>query len=650
MKNRLFLPFVLATVLLGTLVPADVAFSAATPTKAQGAGPYADILFWADTYKCEDLTRDALAAMIMVPTHTETGAEGASTAPSPMTLSRYDNQDALYGFGTKGAADRAFFHPGIGEWQWDSAGGWTLSAGTAIDTATAAKQAAITMSTRYCASTRTEPADKRAYAWAPWYYCQSDAKPTRCERGYAKMFDNGTLNVNSLAGITSTGGMEWRTCDIVGIGAVNCGYVDPAKAQGLKSFTAAGYGPAPLSAPFYVFEHGGKEHRFWLRSDTGYTASIRAFKNITTNARTGLTWQYSDALCDRTAGRGDCAVTWSPVVGTGGTATPGGRVAMGRNRDGRLEAWMVGTDGRLYKSYQMVVNGGWSGWQQFGGVFPAGTSPTVGRNADGRLEVFAVATDGAVWHAWQVKANGAWSLLYPMGSAGTSTGPPAVGTNVDGRQELFARGSDGQVWHTWQTSANAGWAAWSPLSGATLPIGGIPAVATNLDGRQQLVVIKSDGRLATMSQLAPNSPWNNFSNVGGGPYVASNNPTIGRNADGRLEIFLSGDIYGVVYHSWQASPGTAFGPFVAFNAASSARPTPVLDLSGRLNLFLVGPGGSLGVLRQIGPNGNWLPLVEIGGTAATSPASDLNADTRLDLYSTEPNGNVIKSFQLQRPT
>ena len=60
-----------------------------------------------------------------------------------MTLSRYDTQDALYAFKTKGFADKAFFHPGIGEWQWDSAGFWNLHAGTAIDTSTAAKRAAV---------------------------------------------------------------------------------------------------------------------------------------------------------------------------------------------------------------------------------------------------------------------------------------------------------------------------------------------------------------------------------------------------------------------------------------------------------------------------------------------------------------------------
>ena len=62
---------------------ASTVAAAATPAYTQGSGPLADVLYWADQKKCEDLTRDELAAMIIVPSYTETGASG-TVAPSPM--------------------------------------------------------------------------------------------------------------------------------------------------------------------------------------------------------------------------------------------------------------------------------------------------------------------------------------------------------------------------------------------------------------------------------------------------------------------------------------------------------------------------------------------------------------------------------------
>ena len=68
--------------------------------------------------------------MAMVPTFPESGAP-ANASPAPMSLSRYDKSSSLYAFGSPGLADKAFFHPGIGMWQFDSAGLWPLTAATA---------------------------------------------------------------------------------------------------------------------------------------------------------------------------------------------------------------------------------------------------------------------------------------------------------------------------------------------------------------------------------------------------------------------------------------------------------------------------------------------------------------------------------------
>jgi len=70
----------------------------------------------------------------------------------------------------------------------------------------------------------------------------------------------------------------------------------------------------------------------------------------------------------------------------------------------RVALWRKGAG---YDSGGDIKHGGWSGWYSLGGVLTS--DPAVGRNADGRLEVFVTGTDGALWRKWQVTPNGSWS-------------------------------------------------------------------------------------------------------------------------------------------------------------------------------------------------------------------------------------------------
>ena len=176
--------------------------------RGMGSQPLDDIRFWADQKKACGLGTDQLAAMMLTVIYPEAGASGEQS-PSPMTLSRYDTQAGLYAFGDKATPwQRAFWHPGVGFWAFDSAGGWNLTAVGAISTWTAAEQAATVMSTRWCAN------PTRAYVWAPWHGCATTSK---CEAIYNDIFDGAQLrNITVQPAVTRDGGMEARTCTLNG--------------------------------------------------------------------------------------------------------------------------------------------------------------------------------------------------------------------------------------------------------------------------------------------------------------------------------------------------------------------------------------------------------------------------------------------------
>ena len=314
----------------------------ASPTSglSYGKGPLDAIREAADRttttgpYSQCGLTSIELAVMMMVPTYFEAGGP----VPSPMALSRWDNVSVwsananLFAFGqTSGPYVNAFFSPGIGLWQFDSAGGWDLTAADAIDVVTASNVAAAHIASKWCDASRDEywnanPQRRRAYAWGAWFGCRSTATSAPCEDRYQQLVLEGAINSAQDAGVDTTGGMSLRNCDVVGLGTnLQCWYVNPANAQGSRGWTLGTYDPArsnyvtPLPKPFYVVRANGREYRIWLKADTGYDIGITASHPVRSNARTSIVWERQANLCDRTVYRGECG--GAPPVGVLDTVT-----------------------------------------------------------------------------------------------------------------------------------------------------------------------------------------------------------------------------------------------------------------------------------------------------------------------------------------
>jgi len=285
---------VLTAVLAGGLL-ASAAPAAAGPTF--GADPLDDVLRSAAREARCGLTPNRLAALMLAPTYPESGAPWG-TAPSPMTLSRWDNQAGLHSFGTVRGQPRAFWHPGIGAWQFDSAGlGARLTASQRIDTRVISARVARTIADRWCADPRL------AHVWAPWHGCDDRA----CHKVYNTIYRRAgdrLRNISRDPAVSTRGGMQRRTCTgIAKQGEFTCWRVDPSRAQGHAAFAAERYGPAPISAPFYVYAANGREYRHWLRADTGYRRGVWASRPMGANARTSLTWHRADGLVDVTRSR-----------------------------------------------------------------------------------------------------------------------------------------------------------------------------------------------------------------------------------------------------------------------------------------------------------------------------------------------------------
>ncbi|MGQ0433537.1 MAG: FG-GAP repeat domain-containing protein [Microthrixaceae bacterium] len=348
--DRTVLSVLLASVLVSTgLMTASAAPAAADQTF--GSTPLDYVLNAASAANRCGLPRDELAAIVLAPTYPETGALAANAAPSPMTLSRWDNKPTkvgpmgdqvdtwpLFAFKDKGTIyRRAFWNPGIGPWQFDSAGlGSPLSAESYISTASAATIATTKMAATWCnTSTNPDPVARRSAVWGPWHGCKSG----KCEQIFTDIYDPATQQLRRVArdgSVGESGGMEARSCKLPSTtAAFACWYVDPSRAQGYIGFTTYPEGTfdaqgnpvkTPLSAPFYVYTRDGREHRHWLRPDTGYGQEISASRPLGSNVRTSIVWSDAPQLCDRSYFRGTCDTAPNPkltsVVSIAGTYQP----------------------------------------------------------------------------------------------------------------------------------------------------------------------------------------------------------------------------------------------------------------------------------------------------------------------------------------
>jgi hypothetical protein len=193
------------------------------------------------------------------------------------------------------------------------------------------------------------------------------------------------------------------------------------------------------------------------------------------------------------------------------------------NADGRLELFIIGSDGTLWHLWQTTPNNGWSSWETMGSPAQAGFSqtsiPAVGRSADGRFDLFAVGTDGALWHRYQTAVANGWSGDWEtMGTPPSDTfdqqSTPAIGPDVDGRLELFAMGSSGTLYHRWQTAASNGWSDWETFSLAMFPPAAVPALAGNADGRLEMFLVATDGTVAHIWQTAASNGWSGWESLG----------------------------------------------------------------------------------------------------------------------------------------
>ena len=282
-----------------------------------GQGAYAAVRdAVAGTSRSCTISDNGLTALVLAPVFKESSAATtASTAPSPMTLSRYDewngvfstsmgtpeNNYGLYAFrnpppptsgrsGTRASGSGSTTPPGSARRSPPSRR-WTSDG---------RRRVATVMADEYCNPSaaligHAAPFTARSGATRPG---ATGATRARCARGSRRddRHDARLRQPQPGCGDRSARRRGGATCTLDGVAGHDALLVRGAAVGAIQGATAwatltpldggsTTVAPTPLSHPFYVVDRGATEERHWLRADTGYAIDIRASRHIGRDAR-----------------------------------------------------------------------------------------------------------------------------------------------------------------------------------------------------------------------------------------------------------------------------------------------------------------------------------------------------------------------------
>ena len=447
---------------------------AASKTRYFGVGPWDAISeASAATPRCASLTPAMLTALVVSPIFKESSAATSpSSAPSPMTLSRYDEWNGTYATTSNQSSNyglyafrnphtpyvQAYWHPGIGIWQYDSAGvGAPYTAIERMDVRIVAGDVAAGMASRYCNPPTSvvghgapfTDQERRSAAWWPWWAGNTSRTCPLCQVEYDNMMSTSFANVSKVGGISATGGAVKRVCTLGGE-FHECWFVNPKVGviEGATAWTASPDGrgsptvaPAPLSKPFYVVKRGGREERHWLRADSGYGIDISGTRQLGRNERprsnqagSGVTWASSSGLCDLTTGRGDCGPTTPPPP------PPPVRPADPVKPPAGVNSTVTSPINGTYRVIPLDVNG------------------------DGREDIFFHAPGAAGDSLWLGKGSGGFTNASVPNVLGSYSDVVALDVNGDGRDDLLFYDRSGAAANLWRGRADGGFTTSSHVS------------------------------------------------------------------------------------------------------------------------------------------------------------------------------------------
>jgi CubicO group peptidase (beta-lactamase class C family) len=232
---------------------------------------------------------------------------------------------------------------------------------------------------------------------------------------------------------------------------------------------------------------------------------------------------------------------WEGNVGVGwlgwwgvreGLAQSGSPVTAVSRDPGKLDAFVVGTDSRIYTAAWEVGRAveRWRGWWSIqNGEAPLGSRVTAVSRSPAKLDVFVVGTDGFVYTAaWDAAVAGGWRGWWRIGNLVAKPGTPVAAVARDpNKLDVFVAGSDGKTYTAaWDAAVAGGWRGWWNILSGWIPPGGTVSAVSRSPSKLDVFLTSNDGGVYTAAwDAAVAGGWKGWWRIG--DLVAKPGATLG---------------------------------------------------------------------------------------------------------------------------
>lgn len=247
---------------------------------------------------------------------------------------------------------------------------------------------------------------------------------------------------------------------------------------------------------------------------------------------------------------------WWPL--NGGAAAHGAHVTVVSRNINKLDAFVVGTDGRVYTAaWQPSFTDGWHGWWPIGNIrVPQGSRVHAVSRGPDKLDIFVTDVTGAIMTAaWEPAFTDGWHGWWHVRGGRAAPGAPvtAVSRSRD-KLDIFVVGLDGRVWTAaWQPSSG-GWLGWWPIGTIRAPQGAPVHVVSRNTDKLDIFVTGETGAIWTAAwEPTFTDWWHGWWRLAGGQTAPGSPVTaVSRSAD-KLDVFVVGNDGRVWTAAWEPS-------------------------------------------------------------------------------------------------
>ena len=226
-----------------------------------------------------------------------------------------------------------------------------------------------------------------------------------------------------------------------------------------------------------------------------------------------------------------------------------------------LDAFAVGSDGRVYTAAWKPGDSAFRGWWKIGitdlEVPPCSTATVVSRSAN-NLDVFVTGIDGQVYTAAWEPSNGGngWRGWWPVANLKAQPGSPVSAVSHSANKlDIFVAGADGKVWSASREPSDGGKEFTRRKVGdLTVPPAAPISVVSRSQDKWDIFATGIDGKVYNAA-WGLSAGFQGWQHVAGG-LAAPGTPVgvVSRSAN-KLDVFITGLNNRIWTAAWQPSDG-----------------------------------------------------------------------------------------------